>query len=330
VLGGVALYSGFSVPVALLSAGLCSAAGMLPDIDSDTSKSFQECIYLAAGLGAVMLVQRLRNFGLAPDTVILGGAAMFFFIRFGVGWFIKRVTSHRGMIHSIPAAVLAGQLLFFVATGTIEERLLKAISLTIGYLSHLILDEIYSIDSTGMQFRLKKSFGTALKFYDPKRMPTVMCFYALIVCFGWGILQSPMTTESVSIAEAEHVKKGTISQFFTNLTDRAKTAYQDFRQERQNDIKKEAAEFLEQQKQPEPLIAKPFVAAAVKPPPDSELSLFSKDSAPSIPSDPDLLPPPPVVELPPAMQMIGNEFVPTGDRNFAVPFNRRPAPIRLP
>ncbi|MDR3183457.1 MAG: hypothetical protein LBT89_11185, partial [Planctomycetaceae bacterium] len=60
-LGGAASAFGFPLPVCCVSAGLCSVAGMLPDIDSDTSKSFQECIYLAAGLGAVLLVQRMKT-----------------------------------------------------------------------------------------------------------------------------------------------------------------------------------------------------------------------------------------------------------------------------
>ncbi|GHT27373.1 hypothetical protein FACS18942_06590 [Planctomycetales bacterium] len=195
-LGGIAYQFGFSIPVCLLSAGLCSMAGMLPDIDSDSSRSFQECIYFAAGLCAVLLVDRLKLFGIDRDTILLAGAAMFMFVRFGVGNMIKRITAHRGMFHSIPAAVFAGQIVFFLSSGSIEDRLCKSAALVAGYLSHLILDEICSIDSTGQSLRFKKSFGTALKFYDPKRLGTSLALYAVIIGFTAFSVKNPNPIDS--------------------------------------------------------------------------------------------------------------------------------------
>ena len=183
-IGGAAYFFGFEYPACLVAAGLCSFAGMLPDIDSDTSKSFQECIYLAAGIGCILTVSRLRYHGVDTDFAMFGGAMMLLFIRFGVGSWIKKITVHRGMIHSIPMAILSGQLTFFAVTGTIEERLLKAAALMIGFLSHLILDEIFSIDSTGAKLRLKKSFGTALKWSNPQKPGPVTVIYAAICCLG--------------------------------------------------------------------------------------------------------------------------------------------------
>ena len=184
-IGGIAYCFGdFNFQSSLVAAGLCSFAGMLPDIDSDTSKSYQECIYLLAGIGCILTVSRLRYHGLDTDFAMFGGAMMLLFIRFGVGSWIKTITVHRGMIHSVPMAILSGQLTFFAVTGTLEERLLKAAALTIGFLSHLILDEIYSIDSTGAKLRLKKSFGTALKWTNPKKPAPVAVIYAAIFCLG--------------------------------------------------------------------------------------------------------------------------------------------------
>lgn len=191
VIGGIAYQFGFSLPTCLLSAGLCSMAGMLPDIDSDSSRSFQECIYFAAGLCAVLFVDRLRQFSIDRDMIMLSGAMMFLFVRFGVGDMIKKMTAHRGMFHSIPAAVFSGQIVFFLTTGTIEERIFKGFALSAGYLSHLILDEICSIDSTGKQLRLKKSFGTALKFYDGKRMGITMALYGAIGFMGILVVGNP-------------------------------------------------------------------------------------------------------------------------------------------
>ena len=78
---------------------------------------------------------------------------------------------HRGIWHSI----LAG-LLFWFLTAVIFHRLLgyhEGVAwlaggfLFIGYLTHLILDEMYSVDV--FDTRIKSSFGTAMKLYDAKR-----------------------------------------------------------------------------------------------------------------------------------------------------------------
>ncbi|MCL2744011.1 MAG: metal-dependent hydrolase [Planctomycetaceae bacterium] len=201
--GAVAYQFGFSAPVCLLSAGLCSMAGMLPDIDSDSSRSFQECIYFAAGLCAVLLVDRLRHFDVERDTILLAGAAVFMFVRFGVGSMIKHITVHRGLFHSIPAAVLAGQAVYFLSSGTLAEHLCKGFALFAGYMSHLILDEICSIDSTGQSLRLKKSFGTALKFYAPKSLGASLALYAVVVALTSVAVKNPNSLDTGEYLEAK-------------------------------------------------------------------------------------------------------------------------------
>ena len=188
--GGIAYHFGFSLPVCSVAAGLCSFAGMLPDIDSDTSKSFQECIYLTAGIGCILTASGLMNYFDDSNIAMLGGACIFLLIRFGLAPIIKKITVHRGMIHSIPMAVLCGQLVFFAATGSVAERLVKAVALTVGFLSHLILDEVFSIDSTGKTLRLKKSFGTALKWTNPKRPGSVTLIYSLVFLMGFAVISS--------------------------------------------------------------------------------------------------------------------------------------------
>jgi hypothetical protein len=190
VIGAGVYYAGYSASVGLLSAGLCSMAGMLPDIDSSSSRSFQECIYFAAGLCAVMIVERTRFFGFDHNTIILSGAIAFLFVRFAIGGLVKKLTVHRGMFHSVPAAILAGELVFCLTSGEFGERIVKSFAIVAGYLSHLILDEICSIDHTGRKIKLKQSFGTALKFYDSKHIFTVMILYLLVFFIGAGTIRN--------------------------------------------------------------------------------------------------------------------------------------------
>jgi len=228
---------------------------MLPDVDSDTSKSFQECIYLTAGIGCILTASRLRHYTNDPDIALLGGAFIFLLIRFALAPLIKKITTHRGMIHSIPMAILSGELTFFMVTGTVEERLVKAAALTAGYLSHLILDEIYSIDSTGKTLRLKKSFGTALKWTNPKKKSAVTALYTLIFCLGYAACINPEVIERINgnVEIAENALTNESSSWWAEFSDSEKNVSQSWvSQSWRSEIQREAAEFLSQQGLPSP------------------------------------------------------------------------------
>ena len=220
---------------------------MLPDIDSDTSKSFQECIYLTAGIGCILTATRLRNH-VDPDLAMFGGAIIFLLIRFGLSPLIKTLTVHRGMIHSIPMAILCGELVFFVVTGTVAERLVKAAALTIGFLSHLILDEVYSIDSSGTSLRLKRSFGTALKWSNPKRPGSVTVIYSLVFLLGFAACMNPELIEQQN--GDVHIAGQTNPADKPSLLGRllASSSATNDSQSLQFEIRREATEFLSQQR----------------------------------------------------------------------------------
>ena len=296
-MAGVAYHFGVDPRACLVAAGLCSFAGMLPDIDSDTSKSFQECIYLTAGIGCILTAARLRYFGVDPDFAMLGGAFVLLLVRFGLAPLIKKITVHRGMIHSIPMAILCGQIVFFIVSGPVSERLVKAAALTIGFLSHLVLDEVYSIDSTGAALRFKKSFGTALKWTNPKKKGAVTLIYTLVACFGLAALCNPEVLEqlhgNVVVANQSDPPDSIQPQ---SLSDTAKVVSQE--------IKEEAAKFLMQTETASP-VGPPHSVAAAKPA-VLELQMFVQAPAP---------------ELSPIMQ-IGNDW--NRDRPA------QPAPIVLP
>jgi len=164
VVYGTALgFLGLPVPTCVLAGGACAMAGMLPDIDSKSSRSLQECLYLAAGLVSMLVLNGMQDFPINNEVTIVIGALTFLFVRFWVGWFVRRFTVHRGMVHSIPAAIIAGEIAFLLFSGPFAFRLAKAVGLTLGFLSHLLLDEIYSVNASGLRFKMKKSFGTAFK-----------------------------------------------------------------------------------------------------------------------------------------------------------------------
>jgi len=167
---GAAAHFAYEVPLptCLLAGGLCSVSGMLPDVDSDSGRPLRESLAFGSAVVPMMLVERLRVLELSPEMLILCGAAVYLLIRFVFGEWLRRYTVHRGMFHSIPAAVIFGELAFLLASGDVGMRIYKAGGVTLGYLSHLMLDEFYSIEWHRGRLRFKQSFGTALKMFSHK------------------------------------------------------------------------------------------------------------------------------------------------------------------
>jgi membrane-bound metal-dependent hydrolase YbcI (DUF457 family) len=174
------LVFGMSPSSSILAAGLCGVSGMLPDIDSDSGIPLRESIAFASAVVPMLLLERLRQLGLEHETIVLIAAAIYLTIRFGVAELIKRYTVHRGMWHSIPACAIAGLLAYLLCTGKSEEvRVYKSLGVVLGFMSHLLLDELYSVDLRGM--RLKRSFGTAIKFWSKSRWANFSTYGKLAV-----------------------------------------------------------------------------------------------------------------------------------------------------
>jgi hypothetical protein len=168
--GGVA-HALFDVPLStsLLAGGLCSVSGMLPDIDSGSGKPLRESLAFAAAVVPMMMVDRFQQLGMQAEMIVLAGAMVYLLVRFGLGAMLRRYTVHRGMFHSLPAAIIFGEVAFLLASGPdVRLRMYKAGAVVIGYISHLMLDEFYSIQWSRGRLRLKKSFGTALKMFSHK------------------------------------------------------------------------------------------------------------------------------------------------------------------
>jgi hypothetical protein len=181
--GGVA-YSMYGVPwsTCLLAGGLCGVSGMLPDLDSDSGKPVRESVAFAAAVVPMMLLHRFQRMGMPHELMILSAAGIYLLIRFGLAWALKHYTVHRGMFHSIPAAVVFGELAFLLASGDdIRLRIYKAGAVVLGYVSHLVLDEIWSIEWRGARLHLKNSFGTALKLWGPSAWGNLSAYLKLAV-----------------------------------------------------------------------------------------------------------------------------------------------------
>ncbi len=173
----------FDLPLdsCMLAGGLCSISGMLPDLDSDSGIPARETLSFVSMLVPMLLIQRIGELHLSAEQLVLIGAIVYFLVRFGVGSLFRRFTVHRGMWHSVPAAIIAGIVGFLLCDCEIYIRFYKAWAVILGFMSHLILDELHSVDMNGRSIRVKKSFGTAIKFFGDKPFANIVTYGSMLL-----------------------------------------------------------------------------------------------------------------------------------------------------
>jgi len=176
---------------AFLAFGLTTLGGLLPDLDSDSGVPVRELFGVAGAFIPILLISRLREsgFSLEQMLVILGG--VYLLVRYGLAEFFKKITVHRGMFHSVPALLIAGlgvYLLYHSPDMRLKYYLAGGVML--GFLSHLVLDELYAVDFNGVTVRLNQMAGSAFKLTSPSVAATfftyvVLFLLAAIVWVGW-------------------------------------------------------------------------------------------------------------------------------------------------
>lgn len=197
----------------VIAGAMCSLAGMFPDLDSDSGVPIRELKLFTSAVIPMLLMERFQRMGMNHSSMVLAGGLAYFFIRFVVFQMFRQYTKHRGMWHSIPAAFIAAIVAFLLSSNPdIGIRLYQAWAVLLGFLSHLVLDELYAVDLNGR--RLKKSFGTALKFWGSSPWANYSTYVKLAVV-GLLAVNDPM----LQIA---------IEQDETRLPSVAKTAIQNF------------------------------------------------------------------------------------------------------
>lgn len=181
VYGGAAVQPlGFPVETAALAAGLTAVGGMIPDLDSDSGVPVREMFGLAAVVLPLTAVPRLYHLHVSQEGILACLLFGYVLIRYFAPRVFKHLTVHRGMFHSIPGMLVAGLIVYLGYHSEDRRlRLLLAGGVMAGFLSHLLLDELYSVDLRGLKVRLNKYAGTAVKFCSPSLPATATC-YALL------------------------------------------------------------------------------------------------------------------------------------------------------
>lgn len=154
--------------VAVTVAGVLGS--VLPDIDLKDSRPSKA---LFSGLAAFFAFAVLFILAgkLSVAELWISALATFLFVRYVAHFIFHRMSYHRGIYHSILAAIFFAFLTAAIYKWPLGRHegvaWLAGAFMFFGYMTHLVLDEIYSVDV--MDTRIKASFGTAVKLFDLKK-----------------------------------------------------------------------------------------------------------------------------------------------------------------
>ena len=158
----------------------------LPDLDLDEGVPFQ-ILFGLLGLGSagIVFLNAFQAGERELKGLILPSVITFLSVRFLAGYIFERFTNHRGMFHSIPAAFLSGLVMIWIlelfSFGR-QDRIFMGLAVSLGYLGHLVLDEIYSSANIhGHSLLPKQSLGSALKLRSSSKIATAFVYVSIII-----------------------------------------------------------------------------------------------------------------------------------------------------
>ncbi|WP_299011115.1 metal-dependent hydrolase [uncultured Shewanella sp.] len=185
-----------TLPESLLLFSIGALSGLLPDLDSDNSTSIQ---WLFSILGFFLSAGTLFLYPLASLIEMwVVGIVIYAITVYTIKPIFEQITVHRGTLHSIVAVIMfsiMGVCLSLFMQQALNLSLLIGVAIFIGALTHLILDECYSVDLANNT--LKSSFGTAMKLID-KRFPLTTIMQMIFIGAGLFYL-FPHTDEMRSV-----------------------------------------------------------------------------------------------------------------------------------
>jgi hypothetical protein len=172
---------------AVLLTFLGTLGGILPDIDlkySHPSRIIFSFLGIIAAFATVFAFQEQY----AIIELWMSATGVFLLVRYPLWMLFHHYTTHRGAIHSIATAVLFLFITTLISYHGFQQTAfiawLTGFYIFFGFIIHLLLDELYSVDFVGNT--LKRSFGSAMKIIDTKQWisSVTICSLALACWFA--------------------------------------------------------------------------------------------------------------------------------------------------
>jgi hypothetical protein len=166
---------------------LGTVGGLLPDIDSDSSRPLKLLFTSLATLMSMLTILAFKDQYILQHLFIIASST-FFIVRYPILAIFKYLTVHRGAIHSLLCAALFSLLMvcinYYLFHNTHYFSWMSGAFIGFGFIVHLLLDEFYSVELGNAQ--LKRSFGTACKLFSIRYLGvSIMMLIACIFLFLW-------------------------------------------------------------------------------------------------------------------------------------------------
>jgi hypothetical protein len=165
--------------------------GILPDVDSDNSTSLNVIFNIISlffiALSFFFMYSRYT-------TLVIWGSCILIYclINMLLRPLFESATIHRGIFHTVIAglffSVTVINLSFYYGKQTATFSWMIGLFIFFGFLIHLLLDEISSVDVANN--KIKRSFGTAFKLFEYKNL-YLSAILILITLVGYNIAPNP-------------------------------------------------------------------------------------------------------------------------------------------
>ena len=168
---------------------LTTLSGLLPDLDSASGVELKGFTGILGVLAALAVWDSVGRADPPPifEVHLWAVVLSYVVVRHGLRRVLSRLSKHRGISHSLPTCAVWGLLTYLNYPSKYHGlRVLMALAVVIGFFSHLLLDEICSVDLRGA--RVNKAFGTAIKLWAPSPW-TTLAMYALLSYLTWLTIQ---------------------------------------------------------------------------------------------------------------------------------------------
>ena len=185
---------------ALLCLCLAAFGGYLPDVDADNSVPLKSTFHWGAVVLAFLaLFHCAPHYSLVELTLLW--LVVYLLLRVVALNIFEKLTVHRGLFHSVPAAFLFSSLAVVICHRGFERKPTVAWAaggfLLAGYLSHLLLDEVEGLNLFGVGTR--KSLGSACKLWSRANPHGTLWLYSLAAGM---LLAAPSPKAVLAIAAA--------------------------------------------------------------------------------------------------------------------------------
>lgn len=170
----------------LLASVLVVITGMLPNVDAAGGAPARELGGLLAAITPLVVLSQFPSLeagGIARIALVV--IASYLLTRILVVRLLEKITVHRGVFHSVPAAIIVFEIVYLLFWDLyLLDRLFIAAAAFIGFFSHLLLDAYGNLDIVGTALGKPKKKARVIKFGGSTWGATI-ALYSCVLFLGY-------------------------------------------------------------------------------------------------------------------------------------------------